>query len=263
MKELLNLAINASLIAGKEILAVYHNDDFGIEFKGDTSPLTLADKNAHKVIVGILEKTGIPILSEEGKSISYEERRKWEKFWLVDPLDGTKEFINRNGEFTVNIALINKGTPVIGIIYVPVKEMLYFSDTEKTYRVKAAPDSNFSIIENNKEVLPLRKEKSLGIVASKSHLNDDTKQFIEKYQEENGKCSIVPAGSSLKFCVIAEGNADVYPRLGPTMEWDTAAGDCLVRTSGGKVYEFASGKNLSYNKENLLNPYFVAESSLK
>jgi len=244
----LEIAKEASLEAGKAILEVYSSDDFDVEKKGDDSPLTKADRKAHNVIVSFLEKTDIPILSEEGKSIPYEERKNWEYFWMVDPLDGTKEFIKRNGEFTVNIALIHKGKPILGVIYVPVLEKLYWGIENEGAYLKV--ENETSKLKSNKITL---QDEGLKVVASRSHLNMKTEEFLHSLITPE----IVSMGSSLKFMVIAEGKADVYPRFAPTMEWDTAAAQIIVIESGADVLEKNKDSSLVYNKENLLNAHFL------
>jgi len=250
-------AIKAAIKAGNEILDVYYNSDFGIELKPDNSPLTLADKRAHKVIVEYLSPTNIPILSEEGKMISFDERKNRELFWLVDPLDGTKEFIKRNNEFTVNIALIEGQTPIAGVVYVPVTKVLYWADQNGSFKAKVSGENNLL---NDIEQLPISSERvNFVIVGSKSHMNRETEEFISSIDTKGKAIEMVSKGSSLKLCMVAEGNADIYPRLGPTMEWDTAAGHAIVKFAGKHVYQFENKKPLIYNKENLLNPWFVVE----
>lgn len=250
LNNLLNLAKEASLIAGAEILEIYNSDDFDVELKGDNSPLTKADKAAHLKIVAKLDQTGIPVLSEEGRDIAFNDRKDWDYLWVVDPLDGTKEFIKRNGEFTVNIALVQKGEPILGVVYAPILDKLYFGgpgiETSLTQgtSTKALPRRNKVD----------RSEKGIRIVASRSHLNDDTRAFLDSLEAPE----IVSMGSSLKFMMLAEGLADIYPRFAPTMEWDTAAAHAVLRGVGGDVIN-PEGESLQYNKENLLNPYFSAE----
>ncbi len=257
---LLTTIITASLSAGKAILDVYHSD-FDVEYKEDRSPLTLADRKAHTIIAGYLEKTGIPVLSEEGRNIPYEERKKWNKMWVVDPLDGTKEFVKRNGEFTVNIALVEKGVPVMGVVYAPVLDEIYIGEKAKgAFKLENASKANMQTALTPENKLPLAKfhnKDFVGVVASRSHLNDETKEFIDKIKLQYKKVELVSKGSSLKLCMVAEGVADIYPRFAPTMEWDTAAGDAVVRASGGKVTDMKTNNDLRYNKENLLNPWFV------
>lgn len=260
----LTIAIQAALDAGKEILKIYATD-FDVEIKGDDSPLTKADKNANKVIVSYLEKTPYPIISEENKNVLYSERKNWKSCWIVDPLDGTKEFIKRNGEFTVNIALVTDGNPVLGIIYVPVSKALYFtaSDAKTSYKVilESEDISVTDIFENASEIAPAATiEPPVKIVGSRSHLNDDTKSFISEIEKEN-EVEIVSKGSSLKFCLVAEGDAHLYPRYAPTMEWDTAAGQAICQAVGVEVIDNVTQKPLRYNKENLLNSYFLVRNS--
>lgn len=261
MKNNLAIAIQASLEAGKAILEVYSSNDFNVEIKGDDSPLTKADKNANDVINSFLVKTPIPIISEENKQLDFSERKDWDTCWIVDPLDGTKEFIKRNGEFTVNIALIKNGTPILGVIYVPVSKTLYFTseDATRAYKINVEDEnvSVDSILENASEIKPQTEKPSVvKIVGSRSHLNEDTKAFISEI-EKNNKVEIVSKGSSLKFCLVAEGKANIYPRYAPTMEWDTAAGQAICQAAGVNVIDNDTKKPLQYNKENLLNPYFL------
>ncbi len=261
MKNYLNTAIRASIDAGVAIMQVYATD-FDVEIKGDASPLTVADKNANDIINAYLEKTPIPVISEENRSISYSEREHWTQCWIVDPLDGTKEFIKRNGEFTVNIALVSNGNPLLGVIYVPVQNTLYYTaeDASTAYKVvvEDVSASVEDIIASASEISPTSEIiPPIKVVGSRSHLNDDTKAFISEIEKEN-TVEIVSKGSSLKFCLVAEGEAHIYPRYAPTMEWDTAAGQAICQAVGVKVVEEATGQPLRYNKENLLNPYFLA-----
>lgn len=248
LESLLETAKDAALAAGKEILKIYESGDFSIEAKADDSPLTLADKAAHHKIVSFLDKTGIPILSEEGRDIPYEERSKWEYFWMVDPLDGTKEFIKKNGEFTVNIALIHKGESVLGVVCTPVLNELFWAVKGSGSYVKR--NGQISKLSTSKKSL---KEHRLRVVASRSHMSKETEEYLEKLTEPE----IVSKGSSLKFLLIASGQADLYPRFGPTMEWDTAAAHVIVMEAGGSVTLTDHKTSLLYNKENLLNPYFI------
>jgi 3'(2'), 5'-bisphosphate nucleotidase len=251
--------ITAALEAGKAILDVYKTD-FNVEFKDDASPLTLADKNAHNIIFNHLKKTGIPVLSEEGRQISYDERKQWRALWIVDPLDGTKEFVKKNGEFTVNIALVKNQIPVMGVVYAPVLDILYFGELSTgAYKVADASQKENILEEFNVgNRIPAAGNKGyFGVVASRSHLTKETEEFIESLKNKHGNIKIVSKGSSLKLCLVAEGEADIYPRFAPTMEWDTAAGDAVVRAAGGRVNQANSETPLVYNKENLLNPWFV------
>ncbi|MEN8122341.1 MAG: 3'(2'),5'-bisphosphate nucleotidase CysQ [Bacteroidota bacterium] len=263
---ILNTAIYAALLAGWEILDIYNNHDFNVEFKDDNSPLTVADKAAHKIISAELSQTNIPILSEEGKHQAYSERKDWEYLWVVDPLDGTKEFIKRNGEFTVNIALINNQKSVLGIIYSPVLRTLYFNYLDgEAFMVKdIKPGNNISdivkMIQTNKTEIPQSLNRKYRVVASRSHLSDKTKEFIEGIKIKHPQLETVSMGSSLKLCLIANGEADIYPRFAPTMEWDTAAGHAIVKAAGGNVTNYETNKEVLYNKENLLNPWFIAKT---
>jgi 3'(2'), 5'-bisphosphate nucleotidase len=249
IESLLPIAIRATEEAAKEILDVYNSGDFQAEAKGDNSPLTLADKRAHNKIADLLMLTGLPVLSEEGKNIPYEERKGWDYFWMVDPLDGTKEFIKRNGEFTVNIALIHKNTPVIGVVGVPVTgEIFYASQGHGAWLKK--DDGQIALPKREKVDL---SQRGLRVVASRSHMNKETQDFIDGLQDP----TLLSKGSSLKFLLLAEGKADVYPRFAPTMEWDTAAAHAVVNETGRQVLQFQSSTELQYNKPNLLNPYFL------
>ena len=258
MENLLKVAIVAAHEAAEEIMRVYQDprQNFDIEVKSDKSPLTRADRAAHKCIVRHLSETGIPILSEEGAHLPYEERKEWHRLWVVDPLDGTKEFIKKNGEFTVNIALVEDGSPVLGVILVPVTGIIYFGIVG-VGAWKAASDS----LGNEKEVLHLdgdaEREDVYTIVASRSHLNPETEQYINQMRNLHKAVKLVSSGSSLKICLVAEGKADVYPRFAPTMEWDTAAGDAIIRASGKQIVNAETGQPLIYNQPDLHNPWFI------
>lgn len=261
MKENLAIAIQAALDAGIEILKVY-NTDFDVEIKKDDSPLTEADKNANDAINSYLKATDIPIISEENKQLEYGARKDWQRCWIVDPLDGTKEFINRNGEFTVNIALVEHGTPVMGVIYVPVSKTLYFASkdlkTSKKITLTSEATAVDSVLAQAEEIQPQPATDVIKIVGSRSHLNQDTKDYIATVAQDSKKeVAIVSKGSSLKFCLVAEGNAHIYPRFAPTMEWDTAAGDAICRMVGVQVIDQTTQAPMAYNKENLLNNYFL------
>ncbi len=261
MNHLLNTIITASIVAGKEILKIY-NTDFDVEYKADESPLTMADKNANDVIMSFLVDTGIPVLSEEGRSITYEERKDWNELWIVDPLDGTKEFVKKNDEFTVNIALIRNNKPVMGVVYAPVLDELYFGDEEVgAYKLNDASHkiNNLNQVINLATKLSANISKSyFGIVASRSHLTQETTDYINKISQGKENVEIVSKGSSLKIVMIAEGIADVYPRFAPTSEWDTAAGHAVVLASGGRIVQAVSPNDeVGYNKEDILNPWFI------
>ncbi|MDB4534065.1 3'(2'),5'-bisphosphate nucleotidase CysQ [Vicingaceae bacterium] len=254
------IIVNSALSAGNEILSIY-NSDFTIESKSDNSPLTEADKNAHNVISEALKTTGIPILSEEGNIPDYEIRKNWKQFWIVDPLDGTKEFVSRNGEFTVNIALIESGKPTMGVIYIPVTQEIYFADGE-AYKIDKFIEPTTSMIHLLKQsiTLPIKQARNEYVVlASRSHLDTETENFINSQKENHKNVSLLNKGSSLKFCVIAEGSADIYPRYSPTMEWDTAAGHAIINASGSEVINLKTRRPLCYNKKNLLNPPFLVK----
>ncbi len=255
----LSIAIKAAMDGGKEIMKIYATS-FEVEIKGDNSPLTLADQNANAVINTYLRDTEIPIISEENKQTDYSERMAWDRCWIVDPLDGTKEFVKRNGEFTVNIALVDNGVPVLGVIYVPVKKTLYFTDEGESRSFRAILEdeeaSVSDILSIASEIHPAATSEPVKVVGSRSHLNDDTRDFISEIEKEK-PVEIVSIGSSLKFCLVAEGNAHVYPRFAPTMEWDTAAGQAICTGVGVDVIDQTTQQPLQYNKENLLNPYFL------
>lgn len=248
--------------AGKEILKIYNDSDFSkvVDFKADNSPLTLADEASHEVIIAALQKEypDIPAISEEGKNISYEVRKSWEYFWLIDPLDGTKEFIKRNGQFTVNIALIHQHTPVVGIIYTPVTGELYFASKEG-YVEDIQPGAYKQACSQDPFRLQVqRRTENLIAVRSSSHASEEEEKVLAGY----GVTQSISKGSSLKFCMVAEGKADIYYRHGPTMEWDTAAGQALVECAGGYVYQGTSRTPFSYNKESLLNGSFLVSSGM-
>ena len=243
--------------AGKAIMKIY-NQDFAVEYKTDNSPLTIADQKANEIIVTSLNRLpvntllqkSIPILSEEGRNVPYDERKNWDYFWLIDPLDGTKEFVKRNGEFTINIALIHKENPVLGVVYSPVLNVCYWAK------------SNEGAFKDGKK-LPLKTKRQRDvykIVASRSHMSSETKDFIEAIDTDKEKV-IVSIGSSLKICLVAEGEANIYPRLGPTMEWDTAAAHAIVNESDGLFNRYIDNSAHLYNKKNLLNDWFVVTSS--
>lgn len=256
MEKNIETAIIASLLAGDAIMQIYSLPDLGVETKADNSPITLADKAAHHILCEKLKTTNIPILSEEGSNIDYETRKKWDKFWLVDPLDGTKEFIKRTGEFTVNIALIVNQTPIIGVVYVPVSKTLYYTDKKNAF--KATNVSSILDVAHSSQKLPRKTDyETFNVVASVSHINPETQAFIQQLDTKGKKLNIVNRGSSLKLCMVAEGSADCYPRLGPTMEWDTAAGHAIVLKAGKTIVQLPNKSPMIYNKESLLNPWFL------
>lgn len=249
LTQLLTLAVRAAEAASVEVLAVYNAGSMHTETKDDNSPLTFADKKAHAKISAMLTETSLPILSEEGKTIPYCERKHWNYFWMVDPLDGTKEFIRRNGEFTVNIALIHKNKPVLGVVAVPAsREVFYAAENLGVWLKRNDHVSSLS------KVCPVNlKQPGLRVVASRSHINEATQAFIHQLIDP----VIISKGSSLKFMLLVEGKADVYPRYAPTMEWDTAAAHAIINEAGLRVIDSPNGQDLVYNKENLLNPYFI------
>jgi 3'(2'), 5'-bisphosphate nucleotidase len=237
--------------AGNAIMQIY-KQDFEVEYKQDSSPLTLADKEANNIIEDGLNKLSVnfPVLSEEGDDIPYENRKHWEYFWLVDPLDGTKEFVKRNDEFTVNIALIHKDTPVLGVVYAPALDMCYWAKQGEG----AFKDG---------QRLPIKtvnQRNTYKIVASRSHMSDETQAFIDAIDTSKKK-ELISIGSSLKICLVAEGEADIYPRLGPTMEWDTGAAHAIIHESGRYLQQYKSSiySTHKYNKKNLLNQWFVVQ----
>jgi len=248
----INIVCEIAKQAGTAIMNIYGTDDFAVEYKDDHSPLTAADKASHEVIMAGLEKNfpDIPILSEEGADTPYEIRKQWQQFWLVDPLDGTKEFIKRNGEFTVNIALIEDGQPVAGVVYVPVQDKLYWGITGKGAWRQQESDMPQKIEVRNPD-----PQKGLTVVMSRSHPSPELEEYLKTIKVADA----ISVGSSLKLCVVAEGQADLYPRLGPTMEWDTAAGHAVVVAAGGRVVTL-EGNTLRYNKEDLLNPFFAVRA---
>lgn len=262
MNNLLPLAIKAAIKAGEIIEDIYNHDDFELEIKQDNSPLTKADKAANTIINTFLKTTPIPIISEENKQIEYEERKHWEKCWIVDPLDGTKEFIKKNDEFTVNIALIENGKPLFGVIFSPISKELYYGNVteKKAYKIilNSYATDNINWFDDNFRIHPKKREDStIKIVGSRSHMNDTTKLFMKKLRVQYPSIEIIPKGSSLKFCLIAEGKADIYPRFAPTMEWDTAAGQAICEAASIRVIAKDSYQDLPYNKPNLLNGDFI------
>jgi 3'(2'), 5'-bisphosphate nucleotidase len=267
-------AIEAALKAGQVILEVYHSE-FAVEHKADNSPLTRADRKSHELLTAALKGFQIPILSEEGREMPYKDRKSWERLWIIDPLDGTKEFIKRNDEFTVNIALVEYGLPKLGVVYVPVKDRLYFAAGNLgAYRLDNPlgtdgsdgiggndhdPDKTLRRLLKNATRLPAgkRPKKPFIIVGSRSHAHPDLKKIVEEKRREHGEVELISAGSSLKICMVAEGLADMYPRLGPTCEWDTAAGQAVAEMAGAKLLDYKTGEPLKYNRPDLLNPWFV------
>lgn len=252
IRKLLPTVTDIAREAGKAILDIYqYPSHFEVETKDDQSPLTRADRTANQIICDGLEKldSRMPIVSEENKAIPYAERKTFTYSWLVDPLDGTKEFIKRNGEFTVNIALVHNQRLKMGVVYAPVLDEMYYAVAgggawmESKGQKKELQAASFSMA-----------DEGLGVVCSRSHLNEETQAFVDGLQSPE----LVAKGSSLKFLILARGEAHLYPRLAPTMEWDTGAAQMILEESGGCVLEYSSQQSLRYNKESLLNPHFVA-----
>jgi 3'(2'), 5'-bisphosphate nucleotidase len=258
----LEVAIKAALDAGQAILNIYNSDDFDVTRKGDDSPLTKADLASHDVIVSYLEQTRIPILSEEGKSIPFRDRQEWRQLWIVDPIDGTKEFIKRNGEFTVNIALVREGLPVLGVIFAPASGELYYSDQDSgAYKVEGVLGNEaLSNLGPRAKKLPLQHGKRpFTIVASRSHMSPETQDYVDQMRKVHGEVELISKGSSLKLCMVAEGKADCYPRFAPTMEWDTAAGQAICMHANFDVIDWKTKATMRYNREDLLNAWFLVQ----
>ena len=262
MEKHLYTAIRAALEAGKVILEIYNTGDFEVQVKDDNSPLTKADIASHRKIVSCLEKMNIPILSEEGKAIPYKKRKCWKQLWILDPIDGTKEFVKRNGEFTVNIALIENQKPSIGVIFVPATRDLYFSTKEKgAFKVSVdLEDYDVENVLSRANKLPLKRtNKIFTIVASRSHMSQETEAYVQEMQVKHGEIQLISKGSSLKLCMVAEGQADCYPRFAPTMEWDTAAGQAICEHAGFKVIDWETKAPMVYNRKELLNNWFLVK----
>lgn len=243
-------------LAGEEILAVY-GTEFSVAKKEDASPLTKADQRSNDVIIEALNRLHpeIPLISEETKNVDYAVRKHWDLFWLIDPLDGTKEFVKRNGEFTVNIALVRNGVPILGVVYQPVGDHLYWAQ-KGLGAWRSTGDGKAAKLEGGKHY---SKKDSVVVVASRSHLTNEVQAFVNGLKAQGKEVVFLSAGSSLKICLVAEASADVYPRLGPTMEWDTAAAHAVALESGRRLINHETGDDLIYNKETLLNPYFIVE----
>ena len=253
-KIVLDSIINVSKNAGQSILDIYNDENKfnNIEIKKDNSPLTLADKASNNIICSSLKKLypDIPILSEEGTTIDYYERKKWNNFWLIDPLDGTKEFIKRNGEFTVNIALIKDSKPILGVVYAPVLDITWYGSKDiGSFKIEGDSNSKKINVINS-----IDNNKNIKIVSSRSHSNNPK---LKEYTSQFNKFELIKMGSSIKICLVADGSAHYYPRFGPTMEWDTAAAHAIVKYAGGNILNINSKLELRYNKENLLNPGFL------
>lgn len=257
----INIAIEAAILAGNTIMEVYATD-FEVSVKNDSSPLTIADFRANEIITTLLNQTNIPIISEESKEVAYEVRKNWTSCWMVDPLDGTKEFIKKNGEFTVNIAFIQHQKPIFGIIYVPIDRMLFVGNTVdmKAYKAHVPEGTSFNsnmFVAQHELPVPATNVNYIRIVASKSHLSPETEEYIARQSEVYGQVELLSKGSSLKFCLVAEGLADLYPRFAPTMEWDTAAGQAICEAVGLSVIDQVTQIPMLYNRQNLLNNSFL------
>ncbi len=265
-KDILNLEFlekigQTAIIAGREVMAIYEKD-FDVKEKKPNHPVTEADYNSHNIIKDSLEKLKkeIPFFSEESDYISWEERKKWKNYWLIDPLDGTKEFIKKNGEFTINIALISSNFPILGVVYAPSISRIYLAAKNLGCFVKQASINENDFHLNINSNLIIHKEKKLSnnklnIISSRSHINDEK---MQKWLNIHNKYKISFKGSSIKFCLVAEGKADIYPRFKPTSEWDTAAGHCILKEAGGNVRDL-NGEEIKYNtKESVINPEFIA-----
>jgi 3'(2'), 5'-bisphosphate nucleotidase len=272
LNSLLFKAIIASVEAGKEILKVY-DTAFSVEYKEDDTPLTQADQNASNRIVELLAESNIPVLSEEGEHFAYEKRKEYKALWIVDPLDGTKEFVKRNGEFTVNIALVENNSPILGVIYSPVFKDLYFAakglGSFKVDRHDLIPVlDTLHNLSTDRIILLAKKLPSRSypgvytIVASRSHLSSETYAYIEKKRIEHNEVNIVNTGSSIKMCWVAEGLANEYPRFGPTMEWDTAAGQAILENAGCELVDFETNAPMQYNRPELKNKWFIARQRI-
>jgi len=257
--DLLKKAIEAAIVSGRKIHELYKTAEVHATSKEDLTPLTNADLLSNKIIIARLEDTGIPIMSEENKTVPFNVRKKWKRLWIIDPLDGTKEFLKENGEFTVNIALIENNKPLLGVIYVPVTGELYYGDKENgSYKTVIEDIQSPAHITTEPDPLPCSYPgNDYTMVVSRSHMNDATRAYIDSVAKTKAKIRTITRGSSLKICMVAEGKADCYPRFAPTMEWDTAAGHAIAVFAGKKVLSADTGEELSYNKEILLNPWFI------
>lgn len=255
IRDLMQIASRSVLEAGKVILGLYNDNEFPEVIRAGELPSVRADKMAHSTIIQYLTKTNLPVLSEEGRNIAFSERQAWEYFWLVDPLDGTKEFIHKNGEFTVNIALIHKNDPVGGVVYAPCTDTMYMGSIETgVYKTENGTTIQFSPLEKKKHFSDLLQKDEVAVIVSRSHLTDATKDFISHFRQ----AKINQLGSSLKFMRLLENSADIYPRFGSTMEWDTAAAHAILNASNRGVYHTDLKSELVYNKKDLMNPFFIA-----
>jgi 3'(2'), 5'-bisphosphate nucleotidase len=253
----ISLLADVARKAGAAILEIYHSADMGLSYKEDNSPLTMADKRSNQIICDALMQhyPSVPIIAEENKEIAYSERKDWQDFWLVDPLDGTKEFVKKRDEFTINIAYVEDKRPVFGLIYVPVTGVMYYA-IKGQGAFKQIGEAAAMAIHKGPHYSTL---STVRCVASRSHNTTETAEFIKALEASGKQIELRSAGSALKFCLLAENEADVYPRFSPCMEWDTAAADIIIEEAGGQVLQVDNGRPLSYNKESLLSPFFIAE----
>jgi 3'(2'), 5'-bisphosphate nucleotidase len=251
----LQTAEHAAREAGKKIMEIYRTGDFKPYLKPGESPITIADKSAHRIIMQHLNQTKLPVLSEEGIDIDFSERQNWEYFWLIDPLDGTKEFIQKNGQFTINIALVKENIPLAGVIYVPFSDTLYYGSKETgIFKNKKGKLLQFLPLKKRNHLKDFLQKKQTRIMVSRSHPSPGTTHFLNRFQQ----AVIIPLGSSLKFMWILENKADIYPRFGTTMEWDTVAAHAILNASNRGIYQVDLKSELVYNKPDLKNPFFIA-----
>ncbi|MDR0560099.1 MAG: 3'(2'),5'-bisphosphate nucleotidase CysQ [Prevotellaceae bacterium] len=264
--ELFQSAFRAAITAGKRILEIYESDDFQVSMKSDNSPLSLADKDAHNIIKKCLVNSCIPVLSEEGRYLQFEERKSWDVLWIVDPLDGTRQFIQKRDEFTVNIAMITTGCPLFGVIYAPAIHDMYFGIKDVgSFKINACDANLLSI--SFQDLMRLatklpshtKTDSTYTVLASYNHLNDKTQEYIDRLKKERRNVEVKKIGSSLKMCMLADGIGDVYARFTDTYEWDTAAAQSILENAGWNIVSLENSKPLVYNKESLLNPYFICE----
>ena len=254
----IELALSAVFKSSNVIMDIYNSENFEIELKNDNSPLTIADIKSNEIINQVLSESGYPILSEEGSKTDYLVRSKWKKFWMIDPIDGTKEFIKRNGEFTINIALVSDNSPHMGVVYAPVLETLYLGSKDiGSYKFENVKCLNDVLTSKAINLLKTESPSTYTIVVSRSHMNTETKKFVKEKELEHEIINTMSVGSSLKICKVSDGSANCYPRFGPTMEWDTAAAHAVAKYAGCLVYNIENEKELLYNKNNLLNPFFI------
>ena len=257
---LLHKAIEAAISGGKEIMNIYSQDDFGVQYKKDHSPVTIADKLSSKKIVSILKETKIPVLSEEENIPNYIKRKTWDRLWIVDPLDGTKEFIKKNGEFCINIGLVENKKPILGVLYIPVtKELFYGSAAIGSFKIDNVLEYSVDILKHVIKLPHHDNENKIVVTASRSHTDKESIEFFNNLKKEKNEVEFLEVGSAIKFCRVAEGLVDLYPRFNPCMEWDTAAGHALVQGIGKDVISTETNKPLIYNKEDLYSPFFIVK----